>query len=201
MQKDLLDQVQNDVRKEQKQQDGVPQIAAGFFLIATMLLMLRGQGNLMPVFIPLIPILMEGLRKRFTYPRIGYAELPQPRRQRQLMILVVAGLLVLGLLLFFLSRGKALGQLDVRTLRPGFLIVIGFVVAALLVYRYRKERDSRMLWYLACILLLLAAIFIFHLPRRTVLYIGLGFGILNLVYGIVALIAFIRRYPVLSDEQ
>lgn len=201
MQKDLLDKVQNDVRKEQKQQDGIPQIAAGFFLIVTMLMMLGSHGNLMPVFIPFIPILIGGLRKRFTYPRVGFAELPQQRRQRQTRIWVVAGLLILGLVLFFLSRGKALGQQDSRTLWLAFLIVIFAAVAALMVYRYRKDRDSRMIWYLAFILLLATAILLFRLHQRTVLYIVLGFGILNLVYGVVALIGFIRRYPVLADER
>lgn len=67
MKEDLIDQAQKDVIVEQKYSDGIAQIVAGLFLMLAMLFSRQGQSTLVVVFIPLVPLLIEALRKRFWY--------------------------------------------------------------------------------------------------------------------------------------
>lgn len=201
MKNDLITELEHNVRAEQKWRDGIPQIAVGLFLIIAMELMIGNKGNLFVVFIPIIPILIEGLRKRFTYPRVGRAVLYEKFSKRAVLIIVIASVLLLGLMVGILTRfQRPILDTNDRAITWS-LLIIPLLLTATIVYRSRVEHNSRVLWYAAFIILLSLAILIFRLHRLTVEYIVMGFGILNVIYGIVALMVFIHRYPVVSDEQ
>lgn len=201
MKNDLITELEHNVRAEQKWRDGIPQIAVGLFLIIAMELMIGNKGNLFVVFIPIIPILIEGLRKRFTYPRVGRAVLYEKFPKRAVLIIVIASVLLLGLMVGIITRfQRPILDTNDRAITWS-LLIIPLLLTATIVYRSRVEHNSRILWYAAFIILLSLAILIFRLHRLTVEYIVMGFGILNVIYGIVALMVFIHRYPVVSDEQ
>lgn len=201
MKNDLIAQLEHKVRAEQKWRDGIPQIAIGFFLIIAMELMLEGKGNLFVVFIPLIPVMIEGLRKRLTYPRVGRAILREKFPKRAVLLVIVATVLILGVVVGLWTRFER-PVFDVNNGAVAWsLLTIPLLLTAAIVYRSRVEHNSRILWYAAFIILLSLTVVIFRLHRPTVQYIILSFGILNVLYGIVALISFIRKYPVVSDEQ
>jgi len=76
MNDDLIKKTQIDVYREQKNRDGIPLIAAGIFLIIISILMAFDKVTFAGIFVIVIPLVIDSLRKRFTYPRIGYVKLP-----------------------------------------------------------------------------------------------------------------------------
>jgi hypothetical protein len=197
MKDDLISKVEHSVRAEQKWSDGVPQIAAGIFIIICMGMMLDDKGNLFVVFVPIIPIVIEGLRKRFTYPRVGKAVLREKTSQRVTMLTIVAAFLIAGAVGFFLVKGKQAGG----QMWTWSVIAIAVLAVALMLYRSWREYNKRMLWYAVFIALLATGIVLFKPHRHEVEYIMLGFGTLNLIYGVITLVRFVRKYPVLQDAE
>jgi hypothetical protein len=200
MNDDLIARTQNEVLQEQKSRDGIPQIALGLFLILTSLLIYLRQESMAGILIIFVPLLTRELRRRFTYPRIGYAKLPDSSTKRHLMSLVVLGFLILGLLLYFLTTRTPMSPQTAKILYFSTMLVIALIIDLLLVFRYLKEKDVTYLLYAAALSLTVVLVWYYHLRIRTVMYIIGGFGLLNLLYGLYALRLFIRNYPVLEED-
>lgn len=202
MKDDIITRAQSEVVREQKHRDGIPQIVAGLFVILSMLLIGRDKGQLMVVFIPLIVISIEGMRKRITYPRIGYVKVQEPKVHRGLMLIILAVILALGAVLFTVTIGDSSISRDVsRILYPIMMLVVAAMIVAMMLYRFLSEKNTIMIIYALFIVLLVVAIWIFHLRQRTVLNALIGFGAANLVFGVVSLISFIRKYPIIPDHE
>ena len=200
MKDDLIDQVQKDVIAEQKYSDGITQIVAGLFLMLAMLFSRQGQSTILVVFIPLVPILIEALRKRFTYPRVGYAKPREQTKARLAGMWIVLALLIAGLVAYFTLRGKTLSQ---EQSRQFYLLtmygVAGIVIVlALLMSLVGKRRDF--IWFA-----LIAVVFVvggryFVNDRFLIFAVVAAIGALLFIQGVWRLIRFMKKYPVLSDE-
>ena len=79
MKDELVEKTREQVTQDIKYRDGIPRIAAGVFMVIAMLLALAGNTSTFVIFIPIIPGLVEGLRKRYTYP--GWA-MPRSKKAR-----------------------------------------------------------------------------------------------------------------------
>ncbi len=201
MKDDLITQVEHCVRMEQKWSDGIPQIAAGLFMILMMSMMLGGRSNLFVVFIPIIPIVIEGLRRRFTYPRVGRAVLRETSSRRLLFIWIIAAYLIAGIVVMLITKQQNPQQDSNPYLWFWFVPITAIVLVAVMLYRSWREHNKRIIWYALFIILLATYVIVFRPRRYTVGYIVTGFGALNLVYGVISLIRFTRKYPVMTDAQ
>ncbi len=200
MNDDLFTQTQNEVPLEQKSRDGIPQIVLGLFLILSAGLIFLRRESMAGLVIIMVPLLTKELRYRFTYPRIGKAKLPDSSSKRHLMRYVVLGFLILGLLLYFFTTRTPMSPQTAKILYISTLISIAIMVDLLLVLRYLKQKDGAYLLYAAVLSLTVVLVWYYHLRLHTVMYIIAGFGLLNLLYGIITLRSFIRYYPVLEED-
>lgn len=201
MKDDLIARLQKDVADEQNHRDGIPQIAVGAFLVISMLLMMSGHGNTFVVFIPLIPIIMEGLRKRITYPRVGYAKLKERTDNNRPLHLAILAALVAGAVVFFVRRFKP-DTLPFAE-NPHFLIMWSIAILIVLfavIFRYRR-RSPRFTWFIVIVPVILAAVFVFKMQRQTVYWVLLAFGAVQILLGLQKMRAFVRDYPVLKDDE
>lgn len=201
MKEDLIAKLQKDVADEQNHRDGIPQIAVGVFLVISMLLMMSGHGNTFVVFIPLIPVIIEGLRKRVTYPRVGYAKLKERTSSNKPLHLAILAALIAGAVVFFVRR------LNPETLphaeNPHLLIMWAIAILIVLfgvVFIYRR-RSHRFTWFIAIVPVILVAVFVFKLQRQTIYWVLLAFGAVQILLGMLKMRAFVRDYPVLKDDE
>lgn len=165
-------------------------------------MMLDNHTDTIGFIIPFIFIIIESMRKRFTYPRIGYAKLRVQGTHQVIMIWVVALLLVLGIVFMFIFSSKPnFTEKSSNMMRNIMMPLIALAVTGLMIYRYLKEKNSLLIYYALFIVLIALSVFVLHFKREIVLYALLAFGALNLVFGVISLIHFIRQYPVLSENE
>jgi len=174
-------------------QDGLWDIFLGFFLL--------GWGVTVWFDLPWLPgaifigffWLVLGLKKKSTYPRIGHAT-PTKQRNRILKI-VIAGVVVLVAIIVVLP---IVNGGEIQFLRNYFEFLFGSMIAiavALIGYWWRIYR-----WYLYAGMLFL--FFVFN--QWSDLSFSLSFimpgGIFTLC-GLAILYRFLRKYPVISEED
>ncbi len=200
MKDDLIARLQKDVADEQNHRDGIPQIAVGAFLVISMLLMMSGKGNTFVVLIPLMPMLIEGLRKRITYPRVGYAKVMESKAGRKPIMWAILAMLVAGATVFFLRMAKpeALPQAG----NPHFLIMWAIAILIILfgVVFLKRRPGARLTWSLVAVLAILASVIVFKLHKDAVYKVVMAFGAVQIITGLYCMRSFIRDYPVLKDE-
>jgi len=199
MKDELVEKIREQVTQDIKYRDGIPRIAAGVFMVIAMLLALAGNTSTFVIFIPIIPGLVEGLRKRYTYPRVGYAKIKEGQSSKRLLILIALAL-VIGLLVFLISNGMLGFELPskVNIYGPMALgVAMPLVLIALLLTARRRQQWP---FTLITILVFLPVLLFVRLGRHTVFYIVLAFGVLNLIMGIIELRRFIKDYPVIPDD-
>ena len=200
MKEDPIARIEREVVQEQSHRDGIPQIVVGIFLVCAMLSMLEGGSSAFPVFIPFIPLAIRALRKRFTYPRIGYAQIRENRKGKLLGIWLVLSFLVAGLLAFFIFRGKPEATMQPIKVHYLMMIAVAFMIIAISIVFLLKNKHTLVIWYAILIAVFILAILVFKPGRHTVHWIVLAFGAAHILYGSISLISFVRKYPVLQDE-
>lgn len=201
MKDDLIDRVQKDVTNEQKYRDGIPQIGVGVFLVISMLMMMFGKGNAFVVFIPLMPILIESLRRRITYPRVGYARIKESKAGGKAVLWAVFAMLVVGGAVFVIRMAKP--SVLPQASNPHFLMMWATAIMVILlgVIFLTRRRSNRLSWSLIAVLLIIAAILVFKLHKDTVYMVVMAFGATQTVAGLLSLRSFIRDFPVLTDDE
>ncbi len=200
MPKDLLNEVRKDIETTHKHRDGIPQIAIGVFLIIAMGQLAVRNSPIMVAFIGIIPMIIEAMRKRITYPRIGYAKLREPSKLRQITSILVAliiALLIIGFVVFGHKPTSPQQSMLVRTIA---VILIGLAMASIAVVRYIRERNIDSIWEFAFVIALLALVIMGRMSKDNLIYVVYGFGLFNLAVGIIRLYRFVKKYPVIKDE-
>lgn len=195
----LIEQTRQQVTEDLKYRDGIPRIAVGVFLIVSMLMALAGNISTFVVFIPIIPGMVEGLRKRYTYPRVGYAKIREAQHSKGIIVLIAVSLII-GVFVALLGSGKLGFQLPSRAQVYGPLsiaVALPVVLIGFVVFARRRQRISLSI----IVMLMFLALTLFLKPdRHTVYYIVIAFGALNLVIGIIELRKFLREYSEIPDE-
>ena len=179
MKKDFITKVQLDVLKEQKQSDGISQIVTGFLLVVLSAFLLAGKPNMFVILIPLMPILAARLRKIYTYPRIGFADVGEKKSQRRVMLLiiVVTGLITFAVMMYFNNKTLTPNQQNLLSLAAS--IGVALVVVSIFLYRYSKEHNRTLLIYGAVFVIMVAIVHFGKLHIRDIVPIMLGLGLLD----------------------
>jgi hypothetical protein len=200
MKEDIISQVTKEVTHEQKHRDGIPQLVGGTFLIFAMLMAMAGNASLMVVFLPLAIVGVEALRKRITYPRIGYAKIPEASGRKSLMWAVLA-FLIAGLAAFLLYRGKAMPGEISSNIHLYVMWGVALIIVALAVVVFINKRSLMLVWYALAAVVFSLAVLLFRPSVTTMYWVALGFGALQVILGTINLITFIKKYPVMKDGE
>ncbi|MBN2829431.1 MAG: hypothetical protein JXR56_03805 [Candidatus Cloacimonetes bacterium] len=199
---DWINEVTKKVVSEQKYRDGIPQLVVGTYLVLVMLMMLlSGNSAITVVFVPLIPILIETLRKSLTYPRVGYAKIKENKEigKRMQWILVI---MVFGFgILFFAHKSHVIDFRSLPSMYLGISILIAFTVLILFIFMFIRKPTSLALWYAFALLALASIIFIFKLTKHSAYYLVMCFGFVSTVIGAINLAMFIKKYPLLDNND
>jgi len=199
MKQDPITRIEREVAQEQTHRDGIPQLVVGIFLIFAMLSMMSGSKTF-PVFVPFVPLAIKGLRRRITYPRIGYAQIKDQRSTRLWGIWLILSVLVAGILAFLLFRGQSNPMLQSDNFHYLMMFAVAFLIVAISIVFLVKNKNTVAIWYAALILIFLIAVVYFRLHKPTVYWLVMAFGALHLLFGSYNLASFIHKYPVLKDE-
>ena len=182
--------------------DGLLDCFAGFALAVIGIswwLHLAVLGAITPAL--LVPLWLP-LHKRLIEPRLGQVEY-SARRKRLLgkshryALLIGAFMLVLGVAIYFWAQPRQSDSAGILPLiiplLPGVLLGIMSVVAAQLISAARFVVYGVMIAALACLLSL-------GFGMKPGVYMSLA-GVTVLLAGIVRVLKFIKRYPVVADES
>ncbi|MDO9578216.1 MAG: hypothetical protein Q7J16_10055 [Candidatus Cloacimonadales bacterium] len=183
-------------------QDGLTEVAAGimFLFLSIMLYLDVFLDQEVTVFF-IMPIIfigpfLQGMRKKFTYPRVGYANLVTLRRTRFVIILVLLALIpgIFAVVKFIKMDFHA----DLFYFAP---LVIGLFLSAVHLYRLIKYKIKRYCIY--SIIAFLVTIIAYLFPMRglvRVLIILTSVAIFQIPIGLITFVNFLRRTPLLPDE-
>jgi hypothetical protein len=183
-------------------QDGLSELSMGivFLCMAAFLYVyvFLNEEVTMYIILPAILIgpLLQRMRKKYTYPRVGYADLRSQKRRTIVLILLIAFLL-LGIY-FFINYNK----LDLTgDFFSHILLFIGLFLSAVYIYRVVRYKINRFIIYTVVALLSLIGAHLF--PMRGMLRVLIMFTCLSLFQipiGLIIFSKFLRKYPVLQDE-
>jgi len=181
-------------------QDGLVEIMLGILLIslgATFGSVLYVFAILVPIF--LFPRFIEVIRKRYTYPRIGYAKLPtdDPKKTAKGIFSYMAVVLAL-MVICFLLFGKVKDPAAYKKWSPalmGVWLVGGFL------YAHGKSGNIRYIVFavLAVVSGLLFSIMSFESYDGLIINFFVMGGIF-IVTGSILFILFLHKYPKPAEE-
>jgi MFS family permease len=183
-------------------QDGLSELAMGiaFLCMAAFLYVyvFLNEEVTMYIILPAILIgsLLQRMRKKYTYPRVGYADLRSQKRRMVVLILLIAFLL-LGIY-FFINYNKLYLTRDYFS---HTLLFIGLFLSAAYIYRVVHYKINRFIIYAVVAILSLIGTHLF--PMRGMLRVLIMFTCLALFQipiGLIIFFKFLRKYPVLQDE-
>jgi hypothetical protein len=176
-------------------QDGLWGIFLGVFILGWGLSILTGAVYLPGIIFMGIYFAIWGVKKRLTYPRIGYVRFSATNRRKVTTRFVVAGTVVLLLgvmaaLLWGIGRRP-------QWLADYFPLIFNGMLAAIVCFVAYWARVNR--FYLYAMLIFLGAVFYLWLGIPWGFgFIGAG-GIIALI-GLAILISFLRKYPKVVEE-
>jgi len=181
-------------------QDGIWDLTIGLALLGMALDLFWGPQGTSTILIIVALILVPGLKKVFTLPRLGYVKFSPEReskdKQNKVRLTVLFTITtVLGLVAFYAYTGDAGWQ---RWIRGLGLLPLGFVVALtalVLGLLYQVKR---------CIVYAVLAIAAFTATHVMQLHPGLHFLVLGATLttaGAVLLVRFMTKYPRLPREN
>ena len=152
------------------------------------------MGYLAGIFGPLGILIPRYGKTVFTYPRIGYIQFKQ-RRKRNIS-LILLGVMILGVVLFFfLMGGKDNSITDF--LKKNMLVVIAAIWGGALAL-------AGIILDVKRFMIFGALVFVFILAANWVGSLGLNLisvGILLIFIGLYTLYRFIKKYPVIENEE
>lgn len=200
---DLIKSVEQEVLNEQQLSDGIQQIVPGALLTMLSLFWLLNAIEIAVVFQILLytsPFIVKQLRKRITYPRIGYAKI-KDKSTDLIIIMIIAGLPI-----FFLVSSYTFDlKIIPRSLLTDSLMLtyLAVICAAFMLIGFLKRKNILFLFYGVFMMLFASSVWIFRLQiNDDLMFFGtLGFALITLIHGILSLRAFLRKYPVLKEED
>lgn len=177
-------------------QDGLDEILVGFSLGIMAIFFLDFRLSIAMVAGCAIQILLKpACRRRITYPRVGYAKLPEPKDKataRKIFVIAIV-LVLIGTGLFFVSQ--------LRWLLPLYLGIVLAGVTLAQVWRTANTYDYFIIGlFLASGLIGLLLVSLDYEPRVATAIQGWGLAGLLIPIGIVRLNLFLHKYPKLAEE-
>lgn len=176
-------------------QDGLYDIFLGLFVFGWGLMMLTDMAWLAGAWFVVFYTTILGLKKRITYPRIGYVKFGQKQtRLTAKFILLGVILMLLGLLVFWLFNTGSRPQ----WLSEYFLLLFGGMIAIVVSLIGYWIKVSRLFIYAVLIFAASALNQWGNIPMKFGLIVA---GSLIMLYGVAVLVQFIRKYPIPPSEE
>lgn len=186
--------------------DGFSSIFLGIILFITAVIINIGLVFMVLfffVFILSFPV-SELLRKRFTYPRLGYFKVKSdsPRKILPSIVVFITVLIICSLIVILLFEGMSFTSIDdvFWTYLP---IFFGLTMFGLSLDITDKTGQKKYLGLGVSSILVGFFIVLLHFPKPKdgiTLYLLL-LGILLIVLGFVTFYRFIKHYPVISEDE
>jgi hypothetical protein len=176
-------------------QDGLWDIFLGLFILGWGLAILTDATYLPGVTFIGLYFGIWGIKKRLTYPRIGYARFSETSRRRITARSVILGVVVLlvGVMMAVLWGTGTRPQ----WLADYFPLIFNGILAAIVCFIAYWARVNR--FYLYAALIFLGAVF--HLWLGVQWEFGfIGAGSIIVLIGLGILISFLRKYPKIVEE-
>jgi len=176
-------------------EDGLWDIFLGLFVFGWGLMMLTDIAWLAGAWFVVFYTTILGLKKRITYPRMGYVKFG--RKQTRLtakFILLGVILMLLGLLVFWLFNTGSRPQ----WLSEYFLLLFGGMIAIVVSLIGYWIKVSRLFMYAVLIFAASALNQWCNIPLKFGLIVA---GSLIMLLGVAVLIRFLRTYPIPAMEQ
>ena len=150
----------------------------------------------MAFYVIFIKPIVEGFKKRYTYPRIGYLKVPdEDSKKIGIGIFTFMGAAMLALLIIiYLLYGRVTGEL----LYKWVPLLIGLIFFGGLQYHYSKSGDKLSLVYTA-IALVMGVVFSlldFPKPRTGAQFYTLFLSAVFIVAGVLRFWNFRKKYPI-----
>jgi len=179
-------------------EDGLQEIAISLVLILYSGLWSTGIIGVVVLFqIAILPKLFELVRKKYTYPRIGYVKHFEETNETGKSIIgyIVASMLIIGILII-IGYGKITGDLIYQWV-PSF---IGLTMLGAMLYVNGKSGDNIYLGYAAYSILsgIGFSLIRFQPVRASIQYYLLFIGFSMLIAGLVRFTLFGKKYPVIE---
>ena len=145
----------------------------------------------------ILPKLFELVRKRYTYPRIGYVKHFDETSEtgKGIIGFMVASILIIGILIF-IGYGKITSDLIYQWV-PSF---IGLALLGAMLYVNGKSGDKIYLWYAGYSILsgIGFSLIRFQPVRSSIQYYLLFIGFSMLIAGLIRFTLFGKKYPVIE---
>ncbi|PXF61077.1 MAG: hypothetical protein C4B59_05820 [Candidatus Methanogaster sp.] len=185
------------------QQDGIMELVIGLFLV----IMVVPQINLNYVFLvlllpPMFTFIIERLRKRYSYPRIGYVKLhtdPPKETAKGIFTYMIAVLVVVAIISFIISGDMAGLERCVKW-SPAF---VGFTLVG--AFHYMASKSGSVRFHLFAVVsatlgfILSMVDFDSEFNFGVIIYLLIMGGLL-VISGIVRFIRFLHMYPLPEKE-
>ncbi len=191
-----LEGINSQITHEMLHSDGISEI------VVSLLFIIIGwsftyDAIKIPIFaIPFIPMLIRSLRRKITWPRLGYAKVKV--KGKAILMFIPAIILIFGLAGFLLSKnsGQAI-QDQVFSIMSGIILILLF---GFLLYR-AKEEHSRLYLFIAFLLLSFCVMLYFHVPKPIIGLIMITIAFFGLCSGVYKMYNFLKKYPVLKEDE
>ena len=178
------------------------------FLMGAILFVSSTSFSGTSIFVPFLGLyvvfmksIIEGFRKRFTYPRIGYVKLPdEDGKEIGVGILTFMGVIMLALaVIVYLIYGRISGDLVYKWIP----LLIGLIFFGGLQYSYSKSGDRVTLVYIAISVLagLVFSLMDFSNPKDGPRTYMLLMSAVFIVSGVLRFYTFTRDNPVMIVED
>ena len=174
-------------------QDGLWDILLGCFILGWGLMILLDIATLGGAIAVSFYFIIWGLKRRLTYPRMGYVKIAEARRQTMKILILGIVLFGLGLAVFLLfsqgNRPDWLGEY--------FMFLFGCMLAlvvSIIAYWWQVKR-----WYAYAALMVTGVAFHQWLGASLPMSFIVP-GAIVIIAGLVILVRFLRRYPILPEE-
>jgi hypothetical protein len=185
-------------------QDGFTEILLGtIFLVLPAILIQPGFLSIFVVFyIIFMPQAVEVIRKKYTYPRIGYVKLREDESPKISLRVVIAVLLVFITIIavLYLAFIDIIDRFFIWKWMPA---VFGFIMWGPSLYL--RGKTGQRIYYLPAILLSATGVAISLVDYLTA-EVGtslfmVGWGLVFIGFGFVRFLLFIRKYPILDNPE
>lgn len=176
-------------------EDGLAEILAGVLSASFAAWMLTDRGAWGAIVPALAVVALARVRRWLRYPRVGYmrpSSLWWPGQGRMWAVITVGSVIALCALCFITARHGATVVTD--AMMAGFL-----VAAAVLAFAVAEAMTGLARWYAYAGALAVAAVAA-HFAGLSIIYCLLIAGGLLIVWGLLLMVRFIRKYPVLSES-
>ena len=154
-------------------------------------------------FIPCF-LISEELKRRYTYPRLGYFKVKTDKPSKLLlgMILFTCGLIIFSLVIILLFEGGKIENID-EALWKYLPIIFGLIMFGPSLDIADKTGQLRYygIGLFSTLLGLLFVLLDFPNPKGGITFYLLILGILSIIMGIITFRRFVQKYPIVPDAD